>query len=148
MYCRVIKNYRYILCLIRLPSSLPPASYTMYSVHSVRCVKCTHTDLCHCSWRALNLTQKHLKRSHDQQLGPCCFVSKPKTKSWKGCNVLSNILAEGCRELDPSLLCHGPEHFVHHGLIFLLEVCLESQSCNITDLISHIAVAFCQKAIL
>lgn len=62
----------------------------------------THTDFCQRSWRALNLTEKHLRHPHEQQLGPCCFVSKPKTKSWKGCDVLSNILAQSRGELGPS----------------------------------------------
>lgn len=66
-------------------------------------------DFCQHSWGALNLTQKHLKHPNEPQLGPCCFASKPKTKSWEGHDVLPNILVpktvENCALSWPPTLC-------------------------------------------
>ena len=46
---------------------------------------------------------KALEHPNEQQLGPCCFDSKLKTKSWLDYSVLSNILAHCSGELGPSL---------------------------------------------
>lgn len=54
--------------------------------------QCKHTDLFQRSWEALNLSLKHLKHPHEQQLGPWCSVITTDSKSWKGDNVLPSIL--------------------------------------------------------